>query len=731
MKSKAIITFLLVLLIMIVTVVPGSEGSFYQRSWYGGPGFPGPVTDWGEEFDISEGVTWRSSYYLYLGPPFKYNVDDELGAYSSCYGADIDGDLDIDVVGKDSVGVFWWENIDGDGENWVKQVIDSEFLGGVIEYASDIDGDGDVDVFGTSNSDYHEVCWWENSNSDGSVWQMHLISDEYSIPVSLYVEDIDGDDYNDVIVAYYLYYPDGKVIWWENIYGDGTSWTEHQIGGPLDAPGDAFPVDLDNDNDIDVVAAIHESHTIRWWENVGGSGDTWVSHIIDDAVSYPVRVTATDLDNDSDIDVTGTSMSDSTVSWWENLNGFGTLWMEHIVDDSVNDPIISSPGDFDNDGDIDLAVGAVSFGSNLNWYENLDGYGNSWHKYEIGIGCDAVHSLWSIDVDSDGLLSILTSEFFLGEPDDWDEIAWWELTGPTPPEGTLTSSVLDAGEDPPAWTDLDWSSETPLGTSITFWVRSSPDYNDMGEWSDEITEPCDLSEYFDEEDRYIQYKVKLETDYEDVTPVLEWVRFNGYFTGIRLNSFYCKGAPGNAISITWSVEATEGESIAGFNLYRREMAAVETRKVTGTGGSANKVSGEWTKVNAALITGENPYVYIDASVEPGVTYEYKLEAVVDGRAETLGTTTGTAGAQPAAFALYQSRPNPARGEAVISFELPENTEVTLSVYDLSGRKVATMADGLLPAGEHERAVSGLAPGVYVYRLDAGGFVAAQKMVVIE
>jgi hypothetical protein len=253
----------------------------------------------------------------------------------------------------------------------------------------------------------------------------------------------------------------------------------------------------------------------------------------------------------------------------------------------------------------------------------------------------------------------------------------------------------------------------------------------MGEWSDEITAPCDLSEYFDYGDRYIQYKVKLETDYEDVTPVLEWVSFNGYFTDIRLNSFYCRGATGNAILIAWSVGATEGESIAGFDLYSREMPTAKTRRVSGTGGSAREISDEWTKVNAALITGENPYTYIDDGVEPGVTYEYKLEAVVDGNAETLGTTTGTAGVQPAAFALYQSRPNPARGGAVISFELPEDTDVTLSVYDLSGRKIATLADGLLPAGEHERVVSGLAPGVYVYRLDAGGFVATKKMVVIE
>jgi hypothetical protein len=196
----------------------------------------------------------------------------------------------------------------------------------------------------------------------------------------------------------------------------------------------------------------------------------------------------------------------------------------------------------------------------------------------------------------------------------------------------------------------------------------------------------------------------------------------GSAVDVELTDFSACPTPDFDILIGWVIEATEGESVAGFNLYRRPVTESVKNNVDDY---------KWTTVNSTLITGESPYTYLDDGVEPGVTYEYRLEAIVEGSAETLGTTTGTAGAQPVAFALYQSRPNPARGETVISFELPEDTDVTLSVYDLSGRRVATLADGLLPAGEHERAVSGLAPGVYIYRLDAGDFVATQKMVIIE
>ncbi|MCP4231287.1 MAG: T9SS type A sorting domain-containing protein [bacterium] len=86
---------------------------------------------------------------------------------------------------------------------------------------------------------------------------------------------------------------------------------------------------------------------------------------------------------------------------------------------------------------------------------------------------------------------------------------------------------------------------------------------------------------------------------------------------------------------------------------------------------------------------------------------------------------------PTGFALYQSYPNPARNSATISFALPETAAVNLTVFDINGRKVATLADEKLGAGEHERTVSGLAAGIYLYRLMAGENSAVRKMVVTE
>jgi hypothetical protein len=89
-------------------------------------------------------------------------------------------------------------------------------------------------------------------------------------------------------------------------------------------------------------------------------------------------------------------------------------------------------------------------------------------------------------------------------------------------------------------------------------------------------------------------------------------------------------------------------------------------------------------------------------------------------------------AQPKTFALFQNAPNPASGATTFSFELPEGADVTLAVYDASGRKVATVAKGYFSAGVHDVPfANGLAPGIYVYRLEAGARSAARKLVVIK
>ncbi len=89
---------------------------------------------------------------------------------------------------------------------------------------------------------------------------------------------------------------------------------------------------------------------------------------------------------------------------------------------------------------------------------------------------------------------------------------------------------------------------------------------------------------------------------------------------------------------------------------------------------------------------------------------------------------------PAAFALAQSFPNPAREGADIRFALPTAAVTTLEVYDVQGRRVSSLLSrALLHAGQHivPVQVSGWKPGVYLYRLEAAGSSLTRKMVVVR
>ncbi len=85
------------------------------------------------------------------------------------------------------------------------------------------------------------------------------------------------------------------------------------------------------------------------------------------------------------------------------------------------------------------------------------------------------------------------------------------------------------------------------------------------------------------------------------------------------------------------------------------------------------------------------------------------------------------------FALLGSYPNPFNPSTTISYTLDNANSVKLAVYDLSGREVATLVDGYREIGTHEVTfdASGLASGVYVYRLTSGMKVASGKMVLMK
>jgi hypothetical protein len=90
-------------------------------------------------------------------------------------------------------------------------------------------------------------------------------------------------------------------------------------------------------------------------------------------------------------------------------------------------------------------------------------------------------------------------------------------------------------------------------------------------------------------------------------------------------------------------------------------------------------------------------------------------------------------ALPQAVTLEQNYPNPFNPATTIRFSLPDARQVHLRVFDMLGRHITTLAEGVLQAGQHEVEfdADNLSSGLYLYRLDAGGTSQTRTMMLVK
>ena len=88
---------------------------------------------------------------------------------------------------------------------------------------------------------------------------------------------------------------------------------------------------------------------------------------------------------------------------------------------------------------------------------------------------------------------------------------------------------------------------------------------------------------------------------------------------------------------------------------------------------------------------------------------------------------------PSDFMLEQNYPNPFNPTTAINYSLAQNAEVELSIYDINGRKIATLIEGMQAAGAYSLKfnASTMPGGVYIYRLQAGQWSDTKKMLLIK
>jgi len=384
---------------------------------------------------------------------------------------DIDGDGDLDILAGgtnyvDGSGDIYWLKRETSGSYSMSTLLHLNSTGVLINRLVDLDGDGDLDHVeilydGSSCS----ISWKNNTLSEtGSVgWgSSHTIGDGLMLLLDLEAGDIDGDGDMDLVAA------DADadaVYWYEN---DGTpedGWVRHDVDTGLDGAASVEVVDVDEDGDLDIVAAAGDADKVVYYENRGLS---WTIHQMLSGIGGPMSVSCADMDADGDVDFI-VSIDNDEVVWVENLGS--DLWLKHSIDATFEEPSDALAVDLDGDGDPDISATSRRSNGKLSWWENETIHRNFAVEDPIVIRDGLVNprGIATGDINGDGQQDVI-----LGGWDDAfvkvyfriSDNAWWENTVDT---GTSRFRDISTG-DIDGDTDLDIVGATLSGDEIVWWA---------------------------------------------------------------------------------------------------------------------------------------------------------------------------------------------------------------------------------------------------------------------
>jgi hypothetical protein len=123
-------------------------------------------------------------------------------------------------------------------------------------------------------------------------------------------------------------------------------------------------------------------------------------------------------------------------------------------------------------------------------------------------------------------------------------------------------------------------------------------------------------------------------------------------------------------------------------------------------------------------------------VEKGGSFHATIRNKSTGKGNAVTASAETKDANlPTTFALAQNYPNPFNPSTVINYQLPVISDVRLDLFDVLGRRIATLVSARQAAGVYSFTFStqnyALASGVYFYKLQAGTFTLTKKMMLVK
>jgi hypothetical protein len=209
------------------------------------------------------------------------------------------------------------------------------------------------------------------------------------------------------------------------------------------------------------------------------------------------------------------------------------------------------------------------------------------------------------------------------------------------------------------------------------------------------------------------------------------VMTNGQGTG-----YFIWGAPvQNALNFQVTV-ASLSSSYTGSHFHLGAPGANGSVVHAYDFGTDSTVNGTWTSLsdaNIISIAKGDIYTNVHTSNNPGgeIRGQIIFTNVLSGNFTSVNDIKSEI---PTNFILNQNYPNPFNPSTIISFSLPERTRISLKVYDILGRVVEILADGIMNTGIYKINFDGrnLASGIYIYSLSSDkGDLISKKMVFLK
>jgi FG-GAP-like repeat/Secretion system C-terminal sorting domain len=688
-----------------------------------------------------------------------HQIANLISGIHDCQGGDFDNDGDADVVfvSRDTE-MFYFASNNGD-DTWTVDSYPVPFGYDPDDIeVRDVDNDMDLDVF-IANRGLGGVFWAENDGT-GTFTLTRMFTAGGGIG-AINLLDVDGDGDTDMVASALA--SNSLILVVQN---EG-AFDEYVLSNSLPNVKHIRSGDIDGDSDMDIVALAGMDGVIATFEHTSGYLFTRVD--VADVLGHPIDLELIDLDQDDDLDFVTVAPGTGIITY-ETVSL--TPFVVKTVMESVGAGREVHADDMDSDGDLDVLVSTLS--DDFLLFENLGVDG--WLEHELVTGQPTTDFL-TMDWDDDGMVDIIAADFSV------DELVFWRQTGDLVFERNVLATVIA-----PEFLDLaDFNGDELMDIAVAA---------DAGfYWYEQVT-PTTVTPHIINEYVSVNVTMIVAGDFNgDGSPDLISSRTNGpsrfltlmvnngigEFTNFGLDDHLSTSGFFAELSGDELVDITAGyddelnwyrNNDPGFNIFHLNVQGslldhcvadvdvdgdndmvVLWDALTGlywmdndglgnfTQGSLSPQAGDASVIFCVDMDddGDEDFVVARENLNGDVVWVENQYADFVTAAPMIATSSSGDVLAPsvddeqakADFSMFAS-PNPFNAATTLQMTLPQAGEMKVQVFNVTGRLVATLANGTYQPGTHRLVwmADNHASGIYFVRATALGQAAQVSKIML-